>query len=347
MNEKAMADLVLNRLKQSQGDGDVHDHLSLVTWEWPQGVAMYAMAQLYAATGDAAVLSEMREWYDGHIARGLPERNINTTAPMLGMTFLWEAVRDERYLRLIREWAEWVMHGLPRTQEGGFQHITSDDLNEEQMWDDTLFMTVLFLFRAGVVCGEESWKQEARYQFLLHIKYLHEARNGLWYHGWCFQGRHHFGEAFWARGNSWFTAGAVDFASWLEENDPVRRIVLETYREQCEALVRLQDMETGLWHTLLDHEDSYLETSASAAIAYGLLKGVRLGLLKEEAAVAARRAVQGVISQIAEDGTVQGVSYGTPMGMNLDFYRNIPIQPTAYGQGLTFLMLAEAMQAKA
>ena len=102
MNEKAMADLVLNRLKQSQGDGDVHDHLSLVTWEWPQGVAMYAMAQLYAATGDAAVLSEMREWYDGHIARGLPERNINTTAPMLGMTFLWEAVQDERYLRLIR-----------------------------------------------------------------------------------------------------------------------------------------------------------------------------------------------------------------------------------------------------
>ena len=38
---------------------------------------------------------------------------------------------------------------------------------------------------------------------------------------------------------------------------------------------------------------------------------------------------------------VQGVSYGTPMGWTQDFYRTIPIQPTAYGQGLTFLMLTE------
>ena len=31
------------------------------------------------------------------------------------------------------------------------------------------------------------------------------------------------------------------------------------------------------------------------------------------------------------------------MGRDLDFYRNIPIMPTAYGQGLTFLMLTEKM----
>jgi len=41
---------------------------------------------------------------------------------------------------------------------------------------------------------------------------------------------------------------------------------------------------------------------------------------------------------------VQNVSYGTPMGHDLDFYRHIPIQPTAYGQGLTFLMLTEVMR---
>ena len=46
---------------------------------------------------------------------------------------------------------------------------------------------------------------------------------------------------------------------------------------------------------------------------------------------------------VAEDGTVQGVSYGTPMGWTQDFYRTIPIQPTAYGQGLTFLMLTEKL----
>ena len=106
--------------------------------------------------------------------------------------------------------------------------------------------------------------------------------------------------------------------------------------------MELQDKESGLWHTLLDFDDSYLETSASAAIAYGLLKGVRLGLLPgcEEAA---QKALAGVIAQVGEDGIVGGVSYGTPMGHTKDFYRTIPIEATAYGQGLTFLMLTEVM----
>ena len=163
----------------------------------------------------------------------------------------------------------------------------------------------------------------------------------MWYHGWCFLGRHHFGEAFWARGNSWITAGAIDFVEWLPQGDPVRRVITETWLEQCRALLQCQDRETGLWHTLLDHPDSYLETSASAAIAYGLLKGCRLGLLScQDQAMAA---VQGVTGMIGEDGLVGGVSYGTPMGMDLDFYRHVPIQPTAYGQGLAFLMLTELM----
>ena len=97
-----------------------------------------------------------------------------------------------------------------------------------------------------------------------------------------------------------------------------------------------------MWHTLLDHPDSYLETSASAAIAYGLLKGNRLGLLNCK--TEALKAAEGVLSQVGPDGLVGGVSYGTPMGNDLDFYRNIPIQATAYGQGLTFLMLTELMR---
>ena len=187
----------------------------------------------------------------------------------------------------------------------------------------------------------KDWINEAKYQFLLHIKYLHCQKTGLWYHGWTFEGRHHFGEAFWGRGNSWFTAGAADFIGWLPEGDPVRRCVLETWKEQCRELKRLQDPETGLWHTLLDDPDSYLETSATAAIAYGLHKGWRTGLLGEEYREAAVRAADGVRKKIAADGTVEGVSYGTPMGMDLDFYRKVPLQATAYGQGLAYLMFME------
>lgn len=85
-----------------------------------------------------------------------------------------------------------------------------------------------------------------------------------------------------------------------------------------------------------------METSASAAIAYGLLRGVKTGLLPQSCHEAARRALHGVLAMVEADGTVGGVSYGTPVGATEDFYRTIPIQPTAYGQGLTFLMLTAA-----
>ena len=38
------------------------------------------------------------------------------------------------------------------------------------------------------------------------------------------------------------------------------------------------------------------------------------------------------------------VSYGTRMGHDLQFYRDIPIQPTGYGQALAILCLSEALR---
>ena len=80
------------------------------------------------------------------------------------------------------------------------------------------------------------------------------------------------------------------------------------------------------------------------AIAYGVLKGIRLGWLPQEpyqkmGALSARA----VLDQIDETGAVQGVSGGTGMGHSLQHYKDIIVTPTAYGQGLTFLMLTELM----
>ncbi len=337
-----MVQKILSKLVSVRGNGSAEDHMSLDTWEWAQGVALYAMCKVYLASKDPHILAQLEAWYDRHLQKGLPARNVNTTAPMIGMVTLYEITKNQKYEAPVTQWAEWIVTQMPRTLENGLQHITSHDENEQQIWDDTLYMTVLFLYKAGLVFQKAAWVEEAKYQLLLHIKYLHCPRNGLWYHGFSFLGRHHFAGAFWARGNGWFTAAAPDLLEMMPQ-DSVRQLILETYKIQCGALLRLQDA-SGLWHTLLDQPDSYLETSASAAIAYGLLKGVRLGYLGEACRGAAESAFQGVLGQIAGDGTVQGVSYGTPMGATLDFYRDIPIRPTAYGQGLAFLMLTEKMR---
>lgn len=68
-------------------------------------------------------------------------------------------------------------HARPAPRgEGGFQHVTSDRVNEGELWDDTLFMTVLPLANIGRILGRQDYIDEAVYQYLVHTKYLADKR---------------------------------------------------------------------------------------------------------------------------------------------------------------------------
>ena len=170
------------------------------------------------------------------------------------------------------------MDCFPRTMEGGFQHKTSDSLNEQELWDDTLYMTVLFLANMGRILKDARMVQEAQYQFLLHEKYLCDRVSGLWYHGWTFRERNQFAGAFWGRGNCWITMAIPEFLAIVPEDGPVRRLLIQSLQRQVESLVRYQS-ENGMWHTLVDDADSYVEASATCGFAYGILKAVKDGLI--------------------------------------------------------------------
>ncbi len=331
---------VLSMLKGEHTDDNSQGHLTMDNWEWPTGVALYGILKTYALRREPEVLQYLIDWYDRRLAMPAPHRNVNTVGPMLALACLYEETQKPEYLPHIESWAGWVMHEMPRTEFGGLQHITVWNKHYQQLWADTLFMAVLFLLKAGLILGKPEWVEEAQYQFLIHIKYLQDKREGLWTHGWTFDCRHSFAGAFWARGNSWFTAASVEILELLGTDRAACRFIQAALEDQVKALWKKQ-RESGLFTTLIDVEETYEETSATAAIAYGVLKGIRLGALSEgyrEMGLAAARAV---IGKIAPDGAVMGVSGGTGMGHSFQHYKDIRVCPTAYGQGLTFLMLGE------
>lgn len=351
MNEeliRAHISAIIEKMKHMEGDGSVSETcpisiISMDTWEWPQGVALFAIYQYYKECKDASLLAFLKQWFDRQLKKGLPLQNINTTCPMLTLACVYEETGEETYLPVLKEWLEGALHSLPRTEEGGLQHVVSGFQNEGQLWDDTLYMTVLFIERMGIILKDESCIQESIRQFLVHIKYLIDTKTGLFFHGWTFEGNHNFAEALWGRGNSWYTAGLVDYLECLEGNEGVKAFLISTLLRQVEALASCQD-ESGLWHTLLDDETSYLETSASCAFAYGILKAVRMGYLPSRYGVVGQKAVEGVLKKIAPDGTVEGVSYGTPVFARSSDYKEIPICPMPYGQSMALIMLVEAVK---
>jgi len=331
------------RFDEPNLDGTKGDYISFSAWEWPQGVGLYGLARLWMQTGEPALQAMLEDWFEGHRQRGLPKLNVNTTAPMLALSLLWAQSRDPRWQPLLQDWAERVISDAPRTAEGGFQHDVSDKINDGELWDDTLFMVALFLASYGQASGQRALIDEAQHQFLLHARYLCDTETGLWFHGWSFARRDNFARARWARGNAWITAGLADLPDLCTLDPATGRFLDGVLNAQIDALLSLQT-DDGAWRTLLDDPTSYKETSATAGIAYGLMKAARTGRAGPEAAQAGRRGLAYVMGQIGADGVVGGVSYGTRMGHDLQFYRDIPVQPTGYGQSLAILCLTEALQ---
>ncbi|MGL5435553.1 MAG: glycoside hydrolase family 88/105 protein [Lachnospiraceae bacterium] len=311
-------------------------------WEWTQGVGLFGVWKLYKKTKDSRYMNILTSYYERQLETGLPAKNVNTVTPLLAMSYVAEELNNDRYMEICREWAEWIFRDFPRTTEGGLQHITSDTLNEEELWDDTLFMTVLFLANMGRILNEKKYQEEAEYQFLLHVKYLADKETGLWYHGWSFKENSNFAKAFWGRGNCWVTAAIPEFLGMVSCSSSVKDFLIQAWRRQVETLLKYQD-ENGMWHTLIDDADSYVESSATCGFAYGILKGVSLGFGEDEWAEKALKAMEPILRYTDDEGVVHQVSYGTPMGRtSKSFYKEIELKPMPYGQALAMLFFMES-----
>ncbi|KAM5544650.1 hypothetical protein V8D89_001548 [Ganoderma adspersum] len=327
-------------------DGRIIDTKGWEDWEWTHGVGLYGLLKFHEITGDQRALDIALKWFKDRFEVGTT-KNVNTMSPLLTAAYLHEKGAANYHVHL-DSWAEWVMHNMPRTEEGGLQHITYLTENYQQLWDDTLMMSVLPLAKIGLVLNRPHYVEEAKRQFILHVKYLQDLQTGLWFHGWTFDGRHHFAKALWGRGNCWVTVAIPDFIELLglPETDGVRKFLTTSLAAQIDALVKHQNSQTGLWHTLIDDPMSYLEASATAGFAYGIAKALRMRLIPREERYenAAKKAMEGVLANISEDGELRQTSFGTPVFDDLEGYKKIPLTSMPYGQSLALLALTEHLR---
>jgi unsaturated rhamnogalacturonyl hydrolase len=130
----------------------------------------------------------------------------------------------------------------------------------------------------------------------------------------------------------------------LPENHPRRPQILELLRAHAKGLAALQS-GSGFWHQLLDREDSYLETSATAIYTYALARAVNRGWIDAAAyAPSALLAWNAVSTKVNAKGQVEGTCVGTGMAFDPAFYYFRPVSPyAAHGYGPVLLAGAEVI----
>ncbi|MHA7965874.1 glycoside hydrolase family 88/105 protein [Paenibacillus sp. CAU 1782] len=311
-----------------------------LTWDWPAGVAFYGVARAYEATGNKEYIELLQGWVDENLEDGLPDLSVNRVSIGHCLITLYQATGEEKYLSIASEMAEYLKNEAVRFGDGIFQHTVGSGANDfpEQAWVDTMMMAGYFLLRMAKLLDREDYYWDGLRQYHGHEDLLQDPATDLYYHGWDNINRNHMSGVFWCRGNSWAAYTMAKSFPYVKVQHPAFMIIEGSLRDQLSALVRLQH-ESGLWHTVLTDDTSYLETSGSAGIAAALLTRGRIYNKY------VNKSITGILSQIREDGAVMGVSAGTAVMDDADGYRNTSSKRIqGWGQGLALAFLAEILE---
>ncbi len=323
----------------------------LTSYEW--GVTYSGVLAAYEATGDAAyrdyvvkrhkLLSDIAPRFskiykekkniDTNIRRVIDPHALDDAGAVCCSMIKAElsGVSAKGALRpLIDNYTDYIINKEYRLADGTFARLRPQ---KNTVWLDDMFMGVPTVAYMGKYTGDKRYYDEAARQVMQFASRMWVEEQGLFRHGWVEDMNPH-PAYFWGRANGWAILTMCEVLDVLPEDHPQRGAILDLLRKHATGLARYQHQD-GFWHQLLDRNDTYLETSATAIYTYCLAHAVNKGWLDAKAfgpvALLAWHAVQ---SQVNEKGQVENVCVGTGMGFDAAFYAYRPVHVmAAHGYG--------------
>jgi unsaturated rhamnogalacturonyl hydrolase len=305
-------------------------------WHYEHGLFLMAARAAGKAFGDESLAASAERMMglfveaDGSLRsyRG-EDFNLDQVNPGRNLFFLLGAAGDGRY-RIAIETLRGQLRSQPRTPSGGFWHKR---IYPNQMWLDGLYMAGPFYARYAKEFDEPAIFDDVVRQFSLVDENGRDPRTGLLYHAWDESRKQLWANPetgcspqFWGRALGWLAMAIVDVLDWIPDDHMGRRTLVVMMSRLAKALIPWQDEGSGLWWQVLDQperEGNYLETSATAMIAYSLMKAIRSGDLSEGAyGPAAERAYRGLVAarlhRVPRDARVEGDAVGDKGMVRLD-----------------------------
>jgi rhamnogalacturonyl hydrolase YesR len=200
-------------------------------------------------------------------------------------------------------------------------------------------MSVPFLAQMGVESGDRAYFDDAARQVIQVSARLQDPVTGLWDHSW-FENTVPDPKFYWGRASGWSIMAAAELLSAMPEDHPERARVLEIFRRGAQGAAATQG-GLGLWHQLLDKNDSYLETSASAMFTFAIARGVNRGWLSPAYAPVAQAGWQALATRVRADGRIEGICVSTTAAYDAVYYYNRPTELGAM-QGYGPVLMAGA-----
>lgn len=330
----------------------------LISYEW--GVAYTGMLEAGEATGDKRYtdytikriqfIADVVKRYKSYLAK-----NPGASTPVNSVLYphalddagsmaaamiksIKAGAKREDVSPMIENYISYIMNKEFRLKDGT---LARNRPLPNTLWLDDLYMSLPALVQMGLYKNDKKYFDEAIKQFRLFSSRMFNKEKGLYMHGWV-QDMDPHPQFHWARANGWAILTKIELLDALPANHPGRKEVLDILKQHAAGLASRQD-KTGFWHQLLDRNDSYLETSATAIYAYCIARAINHGWLDAKAyGPMVLLAWNAVSTKVGKTGQVEGTCVGTGMGFDPAFYYYRPVNNfAAHGYGPVLLAGAE------
>lgn len=183
---------------------------------------------------------------------------------------------------------------------------------ETRFWIDDMYMLTMLQLEAFRATGDRKYLDRDAKEMVAYLDRLQQP-NGLFFHAEDVP-------FYWGRGDGWVAAGMTEMLRTLPPDHPQRARILAGYRTMMASLLRFQRKD-GMWGQLIDHEESWPESSSSAMFTFAMITGVKNGWLDAAAyGPAARRGWIAVAGYVDQNHDVTQVCEGTNKQASLEYY---------------------------
>jgi Predicted unsaturated glucuronyl hydrolase involved in regulation of bacterial surface properties, and related proteins len=246
--------------------------LAMQRHSWEQGLAMQAfyewgdMEQVICLAYEAV----SRQLEDGRAASiGVFDAVTDPCAVGEALLAACEATKDEKLIKGKDALLLWALEKAPCNENGVLYHLNTS----RQFWVDSMYMLPPFLAAAG-------FYEEALINFYGYYEALYDKESGLMCHMWDDEKKGYVREAHWGTGNGWALAAMVRLDKLLPESfggdkNKIRKMALELLKN---ASVYMR--EDGLFHDVIDDEQTFVETNFSQMAAYSIYEGMTQGWIE-------------------------------------------------------------------
>lgn len=285
-------------------------------WCYEDGVVLLGAYDLYMATKDKYYLDFCINYFDKNIGEDgsligytADECNIDNLQAGTALYLVNKIHHEEKYEKAIELLAS-QLEVQPRTLSGSFWHKKRYPY---QIWLDGLYMGEPFYTLIANEHQSSKMKDDIIHQFKNVDEFNYDVDKKLYYH--CYDETKSMQWAskedgkspnIWLRSVGWLAMAAADVYDAMDGiTDVLRRKYLKDFLKRVlSSMEPYQDEKSKMFldlPVLKDVEGNYIETSGSVMLAYGYLKGARIGMLDFEEIKKGVDIFEGIVNNVLDE----------------------------------------------